>query len=399
MECIDQRPLTLAEVYKWCSNVFSDNGNFLTMRHPTKDWYGFLEDLQVLLRDESLVFNPVKDEMSPWIDVDVLQTRYEPVTSKRVNPKLKAETASNKVQYKRSNSIPEESRRDSNPAPGEQVHMQSHRRASTTSSAMPSQSKHLPKTESKHQRRSSMSSGLRASMTSGRSSSIKAKPDFRKSFSAYNPGSNIPDVRYSPSPNTTTNDPDVQGLRQSFSGSIPIPPLPINNRRSSQPKLSQSFRVTRDPPPAAFVPPPSRSSSMPSLQDENSVIAKCELQKSLFGLSGTMPEEQNIATLVKNWAHEGTKLRPLPTLLFEVSVLLSPENHLVEYPEYFDKWKILHRDEFKDDNGSVDDQKVSKVAKKCKLFLHPDKWPQDLDDDQRLLLQSIWDVLQESELF
>ena len=412
MEYIDQRPLTLTEVYEWCSAVFvADNDSFLTMRDPNKDWYGFLEDLQVLLREEAEVFNPIKNDLSPWIDVDVLQARYE----------AKAQTPSNKVPYKRSSSLPQESHanarsevpRTKSPVLSDE---RVYRRASTTTSAMPTvlsnerahrrastTSAAVQPQSTKPHRRASVSSGLRASMSSGVSPSTKPRPDLRKSFSAYNPSLNSPQVRQSPSPNTTTFTPDVQGFGQSFSGNMPhmAPPLPIRTRRSSQPKLSQSFRLARDPPPATFMPPPPRrlSSVLPS-RDDNSVIAKYELQKSLFGVKGSnKTKEQNIATFVKNWAHEGSKLRPLPTLLFEVSVLLSPENPFIEYPEYFDKWKIVHRDEFKDDTGSVDDQLVSKIAKKCKLFLHPDKWPQDLDDDQKLLLQSIWDVFQESALF
>jgi hypothetical protein len=82
--------------------------------------------------------------------------------------------------------------------------------------------------------------------------------------------------------------------------------------------------------------------------------------------------------------------------LFEAPVLLPPMNPLVKHHEYFDKWKILHRDEFKDGD---EDQVVHKLARRSKVFLHPDKWPSDLDDDQKFLLQSIWDVFNESELF
>lgn len=119
MEYINQRPFTLTEVYEWCSNIFA-NGGFLTLRDPARDWCGFLDDLQVLLREESLVFNPVKNEMSPWVDVDVLQAMYESVVSKRVNPKPNAE---NKLQRKGSMNFRafEESQRNSNPTEDESI--------------------------------------------------------------------------------------------------------------------------------------------------------------------------------------------------------------------------------------------------------------------------------------
>ena len=36
------------------------------------------------------------------------------------------------------------------------------------------------------------------------------------------------------------------------------------------------------------------------------------------------------------------------------------------------------------------------AARKAKFFLHPDKIPKDLNEDQSLLLKTIWDVIQES---
>lgn len=86
-------------------------------------------------------------------------------------------------------------------------------------------------------------------------------------------------------------------------------------------------------------------------------------------------------------------------LPFEAPVLLPPNNPLVQHHEYFDKWKTLHRDAFTDEEGMDADELVIKVARRCKVFLHPDKWPSDLNDDQHFLLQAIWDTLSGSELF
>ena len=122
-----------------------------------------------------------------------------------------------------------------------------------------------------------------------------------------------------------------------------------------------------------------------------------ELKESLFGGCSNKASDQNLRALVKEWSHDDGKLRPLQMLLFEAPVLLPPYNPLVEDHEYFTKWKTIHRDELK--NCGDDSQAVSKLAKKCKLFLHPDKWPQNLNQDQKLLLQSIWDVFQESSFF
>jgi hypothetical protein len=134
---------------------------------------------------------------------------------------------------------------------------------------------------------------------------------------------------------------------------------------------------------------------------KSSEVIKDQVQRVLYEYLDTKkPEERNLSSVIKKWSNEPDgKLRPLQMLLFEAPVLLPPNNPLVEHHEYFDKWKTLHRDAFKDGEGMDTDAMVVKVARRCKVFLHPDKWPTDLSDDQKFLLQSIWDTLSGSELF
>ena len=128
-------------------------------------------------------------------------------------------------------------------------------------------------------------------------------------------------------------------------------------------------------------------------------MIKCEISHALFDYLDNKPEERNLADVIREWSHEPNgQLRPLQMLLFEAPVILPPNNPLVEHHEYFDKWKTLHRDAFQDDDGH-EDELIHKVARRCKIVLHPDKWPSDLSDDQKLLLQSMWDTFCESELF
>jgi hypothetical protein len=177
------------------------------------------------------------------------------------------------------------------------------------------------------------------------------------------------------------------------------------------PQRSKSFHdKQRDPGPVS--PDPSPSSSKPKLVKKqshsfhdpfkSSVVIKEELQAALFAFFDEQkPKERSLGTVIKEWSHEPNgKLRPLEMLLFEAPVLLPPNNPLVRHHEYFDKWKILHRDSFRDgDGGDADDEMVHKVARKCKIFLHPDNWPSDLNEDQKFLLQAMWDTLSESALF
>jgi hypothetical protein len=75
MDYIYERPLSLNEVYEWCMDFFVGDSS-TPMRHPSKDWDGFVADLVEFLRREKLVWNPIKDKLCPWINVGVLESIY-----------------------------------------------------------------------------------------------------------------------------------------------------------------------------------------------------------------------------------------------------------------------------------------------------------------------------------
>jgi hypothetical protein len=198
------------------------------------------------------------------------------------------------------------------------------------------------------------------------------------------------------------------------------PPQETTNFRKAQsfhmhnePKLhqkSQSFHNTRhkssdpiSPDSSSSKPPLTKKSSSFHDRQRCSIVIKDELQASLFAFLDEQEEheERSLSTVIQDWAYyENGKLRPLQMLLFEAPVLLPPNNPLVEHHEYFDKWKTLSRDSFLDEDGEdYADEVIQKVARRCKIFLHPDKWPSDLNEDQKFLLQSMWDTFQQSELF
>jgi hypothetical protein len=134
---------------------------------------------------------------------------------------------------------------------------------------------------------------------------------------------------------------------------------------------------------------------------KSSAVIKEELHASLFELFDETTQERSLSTVIKEWSHEPDgKLRPLQMLLLEAPVLLPPNNPLVEHHAYFDKWKALRLDAFTDGEGrDAADEVVHKVARRCKIFLQPDIWPSDLNEDQKLLLQAMWDKFSESALF
>jgi hypothetical protein len=376
MDVLDERPFSLDELYEFCVDVFVRDGD-MPLRHPTEDWDGFIIDLQVLVGKEKLVFNPIKDKLCPWIDVNMLKSMLQRSAGRR------------------SSSTYQESRKKK---PG------SHRRRATVSEVdhpdMPSKSASCHASHKSFRRSSSAvdpasNSGKRDSFNSSSQSSIphKSKPTVSRSM----------DPSDMPSKSTSFHA-RPESFRRSCSNRDPLSNSEKrdsfnHSAESDTPHNSKPTMPSHDPLPRTRS---TRKSS--SFHDplKSSHIIMNELQHSLFDYFDEKPEEKSLSAVIKDWSHEANgKLRPLEVLLFEVPVLFPPNNPLVKHHDYFEKWKTIHRDAFMDDNGETDekDELVRKVARRCKIFLHPDKWPTNLCDDQRFLLQSIWDVFQESALF
>lgn len=106
LDYLDERPFTLDEIYDWCMKTFVGNA-FLSMRDPTEDWYGFVSDLQVFLMDESLIFNPIKNAMTPWIDVEALNRIYAPHTNVKARPNILRKSSLDEKCMRRSTSFNE----------------------------------------------------------------------------------------------------------------------------------------------------------------------------------------------------------------------------------------------------------------------------------------------------
>ena len=331
MELI-KRPMSLNEIHELCMDLFDEK-----ICHPKKDWAGFVTELERLVKQEKLIWNPIKNKLCPWIDVEALESGYRKRSSGTLRPKFKAAA---RVSPDPLN----ESQRSTSFHHGSKL-------PRGTESDVPK----VQKSTSFHPSTSHMR----------RNTDLDPHSEYRKSTSRMR--------------RKTELDPPSEQFKkaQSFHK--------LHDKRKPAPQKTQSFhtRVSiSDPDPC-----------------KASVVIKHELRELLYSSFQGDSEERSITDLVKEWSHDANgKLRPLKTLLFEAPVLLPPTNPLVEHHEYFDSWKVLHRDSFIDEDGN-EDVLVQKIARRCKLFLHPDKWPQDLNCNQRFLLQSIWDVFQKSPLF
>jgi hypothetical protein len=81
MDNLDEKPFTLQEIREFCIEFFLGN-NPLQIRNPKVDVYGFFEDLQSIVEREKFVWNPVKNKLYPWIDVEKLKL----MTFKKTTP-------------------------------------------------------------------------------------------------------------------------------------------------------------------------------------------------------------------------------------------------------------------------------------------------------------------------
>lgn len=72
MDMLDEKPFTLEEIREFCVEFFLGK-DLLALRNPNVDPNGFFEDLEKIISKEKLVWNPLKNKPTPWIDVEKLK--------------------------------------------------------------------------------------------------------------------------------------------------------------------------------------------------------------------------------------------------------------------------------------------------------------------------------------
>lgn len=74
-DMLDERTLTKGELRDFCRLLFGMN-NFDGVADPSFDWGAFLTDIKRLLDKEEMQYNPVKKQMTPWINLKKLDKIY-----------------------------------------------------------------------------------------------------------------------------------------------------------------------------------------------------------------------------------------------------------------------------------------------------------------------------------
>ena len=84
-------------------------------------------------------------------------------------------------------------------------------------------------------------------------------------------------------------------------------------------------------------------------------------------------------------------LRPIEVLISTVHSVFPPKFGCPGH-EHFGKWSAVAFNEVCPIPGKPDDEKLTKVVRKLRFFLHPDKLPRDLTDDQQFMCKMLWDI-------
>jgi len=280
MDDLDERPLTLDELYEFCKMLFVGDDDLINLPHPKKSWNNFFRSLNVLVEKEKLQWNPVKRKSMPWINLSKLESKYEHYGQ------------SSHAHHLHHGGYPQSQARS----------------------------------EPYHYQRS----------TSNRS----------------------------------------QEPERSSSNNSQEPQRSSSNHSQEAPRQQQQSRPSSKSSPGP--PPPRKHGHTAAAGNKNLTLKE----------------------VLKRWSHQPSDYKtsyPLGHLLVTVPQTFPPTNNKVEPHEYFAKWKEIDKEAFADEKGDDLKELLKRATRKAKFFLHPDKLPKDLTENQTLLLKTIWDVLQDRE--
>ena len=97
--------------------------------------------------------------------------------------------------------------------------------------------------------------------------------------------------------------------------------------------------------------------------------------------------------IIVEWALQPPEmqgLRPIDGLLTSIQTVYPPANNLPAH-DYFGGWKAVSDCELRE-GQALDEKKLSKAVRKLRFFLHPDKLPRDLTDEQQFVCKLLWDI-------
>ena len=353
MDELDEKPFTLEQIRQWCTEFFVGEENFF-IRHPTLDWNGFIDDVRALLKREKQVFNPVKNKLCDWMDMHKLQNMYRRHTEK----------SKHLSSIRRSTSVLTQNLSDIHSKQQQQrIH---HRKHQSFGASMPPISP---------QKASQVPICAREPPASGDILKTSYDESKRKVSSVSdNAQRGLHNNLAAPASQVSAHD---RRKHHAFASSMRENPVSRIDRRTTYHAGEAHNNVDHSL--------PKKSTSFHEYY-------------STLAAQGSYSGGVDLKQVIQKWSHRAPKqLRPLEILLTSIPTLLPPINSLVEPHEYFIKWKGFSEDAFVGESGEDLKELLKRAVRKAKFFLHPDKLPNDLTENQALVLKSIWDVVQEAE--
>jgi hypothetical protein len=84
-------------------------------------------------------------------------------------------------------------------------------------------------------------------------------------------------------------------------------------------------------------------------------------------------------------------LRPIADLLCTIHTVFPPAFGVAGH-DYFGKWTSVNRTYLIPVGSGPDEEKLKKAVRKLRFFLHPDKLPRDLNEEQTFMCKMLWDI-------
>lgn len=150
------------------------------------------------------------------------------------------------------------------------------------------------------------------------------------------------------------------------------------------------FAARRPASPPGQPPPPPHGAGAPN-SPVNQKYAKMAAQDGDDGRAVITVIKHNILI---HWALQPPllqMLRPIDILITTIHNVFPPAFGVPGH-EYFSKWKAIHREALIGPGQRLDEEKLKKSVRKLRFFLHPDKLPRDLNDEQSFMCKMLWDV-------
>ena len=173
--------------------------------------------------------------------------------------------------------------------------------------------------------------------------------------------------------------------QQSQQAPLQRPKAPPNPRSETYPQ--QQAKIPASQPQSAYKrsstssQPPAKAQQAPQPQATNSNFSESELKRNVLVQWGLVPPNMQV-------------LKPVDELLCSIHGVFPPAFGVASH-EYFSGWKAIDRSELVT-NGILDEAKLKKSVRRVRFFLHPDKLPHDLSEDQSFLCKLLWDIINDA---